>query len=86
MEEIFGRNGLIAHHHPDYEHRPGQLAMAQAVAEALDQRHHLLVEAGTGIGKTMAYLIPAIATGRRVIVSTGTKNLQEQVFFKDLPA
>jgi ATP-dependent DNA helicase DinG len=85
MEEIFGRNGLIAHHHPDYEHRPGQLAMAQAVAEALEQRHHLLVEAGTGIGKTLAYLIPAIATGRRIIVSTGTKNLQEQIFYKDIP-
>ncbi|HEX5082412.1 MAG TPA: ATP-dependent DNA helicase [Blastocatellia bacterium] len=85
MEEIFGRNGLIAHYHPDYEHRPGQLAMAQAVAEALEQRHHLLVEAGTGIGKTLAYLIPAIATGRRIIVSTGTKNLQEQIFYKDIP-
>jgi ATP-dependent DNA helicase DinG len=85
MEEIFGRNGLIERHHPDYEHRPGQLAMAQAVAEALDQRHHLLVEAGTGIGKTLAYLIPAIATGRRVIVSTGTKNLQEQIYYKDIP-
>ncbi|HEY8459391.1 MAG TPA: ATP-dependent DNA helicase, partial [Blastocatellia bacterium] len=85
MEEIFGRNGLIARHHPDYEHRPGQLAMARAVAEALDQRRHLLVEAGTGIGKTLAYLIPAIATGRRVIVSTGTKNLQEQIFYKDIP-
>ena len=85
MEEIFGRNGLIARHHPDYEYRPGQLAMAQAVAEALDQRHHLLVEAGTGIGKTLAYLVPAIATGRRVIVSTGTKNLQEQIFYKDIP-
>jgi ATP-dependent DNA helicase DinG len=85
MEEIFGPNGLIARHHPNYEYRPGQLAMAQAVAEALDQRHHLLVEAGTGIGKTLAYLIPAIATGRRVIVSTGTKNLQEQIFYKDIP-
>ncbi|MGH9753542.1 MAG: ATP-dependent DNA helicase, partial [Blastocatellia bacterium] len=85
MEEIFGRNGLIARHHPDYEYRSGQLAMAQAVAEALDQRHHLLVEAGTGIGKTLAYLVPAIATGRRVIVSTGTKNLQEQIFYKDIP-
>jgi ATP-dependent DNA helicase DinG len=85
MEEIFGPDGLIARHHPDYEYRPGQLAMAQAVAEALDQRHHLLVEAGTGIGKTLAYLIPAIATGRRVIVSTGTKNLQEQIFYKDIP-
>ncbi len=85
MEEIFGRNGLIARHHPEYEYRPGQLAMAQAVAEALAQRHHLLVEAGTGIGKTLAYLVPAIATGRRVIVSTGTKNLQEQIFYKDIP-
>jgi ATP-dependent DNA helicase DinG len=85
MEEIFGRNGLIARHHPDYEYRSGQLAMAQAVAEALDQRRHLLVEAGTGIGKTLAYLVPAIATGRRVIISTGTKNLQEQIFYKDIP-
>src|SRR5215475_3318719 len=85
MEEIFGRNGLISRHHPDYEHRPGQLAMARAVAEALEQRHHLLVEAGTGIGKTLAYLVPAIATGRRVIVSTGTKNLQEQLYYKDIP-
>src|SRR5215475_754488 len=85
MEEIFGPNGLIARHHPDYEYRPGQLAMAQAVAEALDQRHHLLVEAGTGIGKTLAYLVPAIATGRRVIVSTGTKNLLLQIFYKDIP-
>lgn len=85
MEEIFGRNGLIARHHPDYEYRPGQVAMAEAVAEALDKRHHLLVEAGTGTGKTLAYLVPAIATGRRVIVSTGAKNLQEQLFYKDIP-
>jgi ATP-dependent DNA helicase DinG len=85
MEEIFGRNGSIAHHHPDYEYRPGQVAMAEAVAEALDKRHHLLVEAGTGIGKTLAYLVPAIATGRRVVISTGTKNLQEQIFYKDIP-
>lgn len=59
--------------------------MAKAVADALMNKHHLLVEAGTGTGKTLAYLIPAIATGRRVIVSTGTKNLQEQLFFKDIP-
>jgi ATP-dependent DNA helicase DinG len=85
MEEIFGRNGSIARHHPDYEYRPGQVAMAEAVAEALDKRHHLLVEAGTGIGKTLAYLVPAIATGRRIVVSTGTKNLQEQIFYKDIP-
>ena len=59
--------------------------MAEAVAEALNQRHHLLVEAGTGTGKTLSYLVPAIATGRRVIISTGTKNLQEQLFYKDIP-
>jgi ATP-dependent DNA helicase DinG len=85
MKEIFGPDGLIAEHHPDYEYRPGQLAMAKAVAAALDNRRHLLVEAGTGTGKTLAYLVPAIATGKRVIVSTGTKNLQEQLFYKDIP-
>ena len=72
MEEIFGRRGLLARRHPEYEYRQGQLAMAEAVAVALERRHHLLVEAGTGTGKTLAYLIPAIATGRRIIVSTGT--------------
>ncbi|MBK9315336.1 MAG: ATP-dependent DNA helicase [Acidobacteria bacterium] len=85
MKEIFGPDGLIAGHHPDYEYRPGQVAMAEAVAEALQKRQHLLAEAGTGIGKTMAYLVPAIATGRRIIISTGTKNLQEQLYYKDIP-
>ncbi len=85
MEEIFGRKGLFARRHPNYEYRPGQIAMAEAVADALATKRHLLVEAGTGTGKTLAYLIPAIATGRRVIISTGTKNLQEQLFFKDIP-
>ncbi len=85
MEEIFGNNGLIARHHTEYEYRPGQVSMAEAVAEALEERRHLLVEAGTGIGKTLAYLIPAVATGRRIIISTGTKNLQEQLFYKDIP-
>jgi ATP-dependent DNA helicase DinG len=85
MEEIFGPRGLIARYHPDYEYRPGQVAMANAVAKALEHRHHLLVEAGTGTGKTLAYLVPAVATGRRVIISTGTKNLQEQLFYKDIP-
>lgn len=85
MEEIFGKQGLLARSHPDYEYRQGQLAMAEAVAAALGKQRHLLVEAGTGTGKTLAYLIPAIATGRRVVVSTGTKNLQEQLFYKDIP-
>ena len=59
--------------------------MAQAVEQAFGERRHLLVEAGTGTGKTLAYLLPAIRSGKRVIISTGTKNLQEQLFFKDIP-
>jgi len=85
MENIFGPGGLIAKYHPNYEYRPGQVKMAEAVAEVLSKGGHLLVEAGTGTGKTLAYLVPAIAANRRIIVSTGTKNLQEQLFFKDIP-
>ncbi len=59
--------------------------MAQAVERALEEKRHLIVEAGTGTGKTLAYLLPALRTGQRVIISTGTKNLQEQLFFKDIP-
>ena len=65
MNEVFGSDGLIARYHPDYEFRPGQLEMARRVADALVNRKHLLVEASTGIGKTLAYLIPAIGSGRR---------------------
>ena len=68
-----------------YEFRRGQLEMAQAVERALGERKHLIVEAGTGTGKTLAYLLPALRSGQRVIISTGTKNLQEQLFFKDIP-
>lgn len=85
MEEIFGRDGLIARRHEQYEYRPGQIAMAEAVAKAFASKRHLLVEAGTGTGKTLAYLVPAVATGKRIIISTGTKNLQEQLFKKDIP-
>ncbi|MFN0108619.1 MAG: ATP-dependent DNA helicase [Blastocatellia bacterium] len=85
MENIFGPQGLFARLHPEYEYRPGQVAMAEAVADALANKRHLLVEAGTGTGKTLAYLVPAIAAGKRVIISTGTKNLQEQLFNKDIP-
>jgi ATP-dependent DNA helicase DinG len=59
--------------------------MAQAVEQALDERRHLIVEAGTGTGKTLAYLMPVIRSGKRVLISTGTKNLQEQLFHKDIP-
>jgi ATP-dependent DNA helicase DinG len=85
MEEVFGPDGLIARYHPNYEYRPGQVEMARAVDETLTQGGIALVEAGTGTGKTLAYLIPALATGRRVIVSTATKALQEQLYKKDIP-
>jgi ATP-dependent DNA helicase DinG len=68
-----------------YEYRPGQLEMAKAVERALEEKRHLIVEAGTGTGKTLAYLLPALRTGRRVIISTGTKALQDQLYFRDVP-
>jgi ATP-dependent DNA helicase DinG len=82
---IFDRGGALERVVPDYEPRAGQRDMADAVARAFDEGGILLVEAGTGTGKTLAYLAPAILSGQRVLVSTGTKNLQEQIFFKDLP-
>ncbi len=83
--QFFAPRGILSRWHPNYEFRPGQLEMAEAVEAALTEGHHLIVEAGTGTGKTLAYLVPAILSGRRVVVSTGTKNLQEQLFFKDIP-
>src|SRR6266850_4337621 len=83
--QFFSRHGTLSKWHPNYEFRTGQLEMAEAVESALKDRKHLIVEAGTGTGKTLAYLIPAILSGRRIVVSTGTKNLQEQLFFKDVP-
>ena len=85
MEEVFGPGGLIAQHHPNYEYRPGQVQMADAVNNILSDGGTALIEAGTGTGKTLAYLIPALAAGRRVLVSTATKNLQEQLHKKDVP-
>jgi len=89
MQEVFGPDGLIAKAHPEYEHRPGQIEMAAAVLRAFEEKRHLIVEAGTGTGKTLAYLVPAIAaacgSGARIVISTGTKNLQEQLMDKDIP-
>jgi ATP-dependent DNA helicase DinG len=85
VRRFFGKKGLLSAWHPNYEYRDGQLAMAKAVESALAENKHLIVEAGTGTGKTLAYLVPAILSGRRVVVSTGTKNLQEQLFSKDVP-
>src|ERR1035437_279767 len=85
LYQFFAPGGLLARTHPAYEFRRGQLQMAQAVEQALEEKRHLIVEAGTGTGKTLAYLLPAIRSGKRVIISTGTKNLQEQLFHKDVP-
>src|SRR5216110_3288847 len=82
---FFSRHGTLSKWHPNYEFREGQLKMAEAVESALADNKHLIVEAGTGTGKTLAYLVPAILSGKRVVVSTGTKNLQEQLFLKDVP-
>src|ERR1700676_4961586 len=85
LYQFFAPGGLLSKTHPAYEFRRGQLQMAQAVEEALEEKRHLIVEAGTGTGKTLAYLLPVIRSGKRVIISTGTKNLQEQLFHKDIP-
>ena len=89
LYDFFAPGGVLARSPLPYEFRRGQLEMAQAVERAIADQRHLIVEAGTGTGKTLAYLLPALracaATGHRVIISTGTKNLQEQLFFKDVP-
>ena len=85
LHEFFAPGGILARSSLPYEYRPGQLEMAKAVERALAERRHLIVEAGTGTGKTLAYLLPALRTGQRVIVSTGTKALQDQLYFRDIP-
>ena len=85
LDKVFAPGGWLARHHPNYEFRPGQLEMAESVEAALENRQHLIVEAGTGTGKTLAYLVPLLRSGLRTVISTGTKNLQEQLFYKDVP-
>ncbi len=85
LHEFFAPGGILASSPLPYEYRQGQYEMAKAVERALAERRHLIVEAGTGTGKTLAYLLPALRTGQRVIVSTGTKALQDQLFFRDVP-
>jgi ATP-dependent DNA helicase DinG len=85
IEEIFGAGGLLEKRHPGYEFRGSQLEMAQIADDAFRKHQHVVIEAGTGTGKTLAYLIPAIRSGRRVVISTATKSLQEQLFQKDVP-
>src|ERR1044071_6454315 len=83
--EILGPSGALSRALPAYESRTGQLEMAAAVSRALSEDRTLLCEAGTGTGKTLAYLVPALLSGKKVIVSTATRALQEQIFQRDLP-
>jgi ATP-dependent DNA helicase DinG len=85
LHAFFAPGGILANSPLPYEYRPGQLEMARSVERALEECRHLIVEAGTGTGKTLAYLLPALRTGRRVIISTGTKALQDQLYFRDIP-
>ena len=85
LSEIFSPDGLLSTAIPGYRLRPQQLEMAERIAAAIADNRVLIAEAGTGTGKTFAYLIPALLSGGKVIVSTGTKNLQDQLFAKDIP-
>jgi len=82
---LLGEDGVLARRLAGFAHRPGQLQMALDVADALCDGAPIIAEGGTGIGKTLAYLLPAILSGRKTVVATGTKTLQEQIFYKDLP-
>jgi ATP-dependent DNA helicase DinG len=86
MHDVFGPGGFLERCMiGGYEHRPAQLEMAERVHDAFETHHHAILEAGTGTGKTLAYLLPAICSGRRVVISTATKSLQEQLYQKDIP-
>ena len=85
LDDIFGPGGPLQQALPDFKIRRQQLRMAERVAAALSERELLAVEAGTGTGKTFAYLVPALLSGARVLISTGTRTLQDQLFSKDLP-
>ncbi len=85
LESVFSADGALAHTIPAYRPRTQQLEMAQAVQDAIQNYSMLIAEAGTGTGKTFAYLVPALLSGGKVILSTGTKTLQDQLFQRDIP-
>jgi ATP-dependent DNA helicase DinG len=85
VEALLGPGGRLSRLLPGWEHRPEQLALAREVERAFRERHTLVAEAGTGTGKTLAYLVPAALSGRKVVISTATKTLQDQLYLKDLP-
>jgi ATP-dependent DNA helicase DinG len=85
LADIFGSDGALAERLPGFSYREAQQQMATLVANALESRQHAVIEAGTGIGKTFAYLLPVLLADRRAIISTGTRTLQDQIFSRDLP-
>src|SRR6202171_5081392 len=85
FNDVFNGEGPLARALPGYAHRPEQAAMAKAVGRALARLEPLIIEAGTGTGKTFAYLVPALLSGRSVIISTGTRTVQDQLFRRDVP-
>src|SRR5262249_47603044 len=85
MDAVFAPGGALERALPEFEARPEQAALAVAVERALASGEHLVAEAGTGVGKSLAYLVPALESGERVVVATATKALQEQLLFKDVP-
>ena len=85
-ENIFSPHGLLSEHLGNFRYRPQQQHMSARIESALEQRSRLIIEAGTGVGKTFAYLVPALLSQQKVMISTGTRHLQDQLYFKDLPA
>jgi len=85
IQAILGPDGSLAKSLEDFEFRPSQIQMARLIAEAIKEKSPAIIEAGTGTGKTIGYLVPLVLSGKKAVVSTGTKNLQEQIFFKDIP-
>lgn len=85
ISKTFSADGALGKAIPGFQPRQAQLDMAEAVSNAIKDSSQLVVEAGTGTGKTFAYLVPALLSGKKTIISTGSKNLQEQLFHRDLP-
>jgi hypothetical protein len=85
ISEIFGEKGILARSLEHFEFRASQLQMAETIRDSLVEKVPAILEAGTGTGKTFGYLVPLMLSGKKCVISTGTKNLQEQIFFKDIP-
>lgn len=86
IRSFFSKDGQLAKHTDNYRVRDGQITMSTLVHQCITQKQKIVIEAGTGIGKTYAYLLPAILCGKKIIISTASRNLQDQLFYKDLPA